>query len=276
MIPAATFIGGGGPDDPHGPPPRDPPDLPRPEHVPGLSRRDLVPPGVAADHLHGRAGHRRVRADAVHAAHPPGADQAGLGAEHRLGRHRRRRRGQGGAARGRRLPQRPPALPRARRQGAQGHPPARPARHRQDAAGQGRGPRVRRHLLLPVGRLVRRDVRRRRRRPHPPPVQGRAQEGAGDRVHRRARRGRRPPRLRRLRRARPDPEPAPGRDGRLHRPQGGGGDRRLEPAREARPGPAAPRPLRPPDLRLARPTSPGASASSTSTRATSRWPTTST
>ena len=70
----------------------------------------------------------------------------------RLGRRGRRRRGQGRAAGGRRLPARPGALPRARRQGAQGHPAARPARHGQDAAGQGRGQRVRRALLLPVGR----------------------------------------------------------------------------------------------------------------------------
>ena len=39
----------------------------------------------------------------------------------------------------------------------------------------------------------------------------------GDRVHRRARRGGRPPRVRRLRRARPDAEPAPGRAGRVRR-----------------------------------------------------------
>ena len=115
-----------------------------------------------------------------------------------LGRHRRRRGGQGGAARGRRLPARPRALPRSRREGAEGHPAPRAAGHRQDAAGQGRRARVGRHLLRPVGGLVRRDVRRRRRRPDPPPVQIRAQEGARDRVHRRARRGRRPPRLRRL------------------------------------------------------------------------------
>ena len=52
----------------------------------------------------------------------------------------------------------------ARREGAEGHPAARPARHRQDAAGQGRRQRVRREVLLPVGRRVRRDVRRPRRR----------------------------------------------------------------------------------------------------------------
>ncbi len=52
------------------------------------------------------------------------------------------------------------------------------------------------------------------------------------------------------RRARPDAQPAAGRDGRLQRPQGRRRDRGLEPARQARPGAAAPRPLRPPDLRL--------------------------
>ena len=44
-----------------------------------------------------------------------------------------------------------------------------------------------------------------------------ARERPGDRLHRRARRGRRAARLRHLRRARPDPEPAAGRDGRLRR-----------------------------------------------------------
>ena len=45
-----------------------------------------------------------------------------------------------------------------------------------------------------------------------------ARENApGDRLHRRARRGRRPARLGHLRRARPDAEPAAGRDGRLRR-----------------------------------------------------------
>ena len=114
----------------------------------------------------------------------------------RLGRHRRRRRGQGRAAGGRRVPARPQAVQAARREGAQGRPAARAARHRQDAAGQGRRPRVRRAVLLAVGVLVRRDVRRPRRRAHPPPVPRGAQARARDHLHRRARRRRRAPRHR--------------------------------------------------------------------------------
>ena len=76
-------------------------------------------------------------------------DSDGLG---QVGRGRGRRRGQGRAARGRRLPDATRALQEARREGPQGHPAARPARHRQDAAGQGRRQRVRRAVLLAVGR----------------------------------------------------------------------------------------------------------------------------
>ena len=52
-----------------------------------------------------------------------------------------------------------------------------------------------------------------------------------------------------LRREGPDAQPAAGRDGRLRLERPPRRDRRLEPARQARPGAAAPRPLRPPDLR---------------------------
>ena len=99
---------------------------------------------------------------------------------------------------------------------------------------------------------------------------GGAQERARDRLHRRARRGRRPPRRRHLRREGPDAQPAARRDGRLRRERRRRRDRRLQPAREARPGAAAPRPLRPPDLRRAARPSAAASGSSRSTRATSR------
>ena len=69
------------------------------------------------------------------------------------------------------------------------------------------------------------------------------------RVHRRDRRGRPPSRRRprrRQRRARADAEPAAGRDGRLRGQRGRHPDRRHQPARRARPGAAAARPLRPP------------------------------
>ena len=168
-----------------------------------------------------------------------------------MGRGRRRRRGQGRAAGGRRLPARPGALPQARREGPEGHPPARPARHRQDAAGQGRRQRVRRAVLRPVGGELRRDVRRPRRGPHPAPVRRGAQAPPGDRLHRRDRRRRRRARLGQQLRARADAQPAAGRDGRLLDHRRLRRDRRVEPAREARSGAPAPRPLRPPDPRLA-------------------------
>ena len=133
---------------------------------------------------------------------------------------------------------------------AEGHPAPRPARHRQDAAGQGGRQRVRREVLLAVGGRVRGDVRRPRRRAHPAPVRDRARQPPGDHLHRRDRRGRRRARLGQQLRARADAQPAAGRDGRLQQLRRPRRDRGLEPARQARPGAAAPRPLRPPDLRL--------------------------
>ena len=92
---------------------------------------------------------------------------------------------------------------------------------------------------------------------------------ARDHLHRRARRGRRPPRHRQQLRARADAQPAAGRDGRLRLGRRGPRrrDGRLEPAREARPRAAAPRALRPPGLRLAARRRRGASGSCASTRA---------
>ena len=56
-----------------------------------------------------------------------------------LGRRRRRRGGQGRAARGGRLPAPPEALPAARRPRAEGDPPLRAAGHGEDAAREGGG-----------------------------------------------------------------------------------------------------------------------------------------
>ena len=81
---------------------------------------------LAAADLHG-ADRRRPRLDApLHAAHEAAGDQARLEGVDQLGRRRRRGRGQGGAARDRRLPARPEALPQARRHGAEGRAAARP------------------------------------------------------------------------------------------------------------------------------------------------------
>ena len=78
----------------------------------------------------------------------------------------------------------------------------------------------------------------------------RGQEGGPlHHLHRRDRRRRAPPRGgpgRGERRARTDPEPAPGGDGRLRRQRGHHRHRRHQPRRCPRPGPAAPRALRPP------------------------------
>ena len=144
----------------------------------------------------------------------------------------------------------PKRFDEARREGAEGHPAPRPARHRQDAAGQGRRARVGREVLLAVGRRVRRDVRRPRRRPHPAAVREARKDAPGDHLHRRDRRRRRRARLGQQLRARADAQPAAGRDGRLQHDRRPRRDRRVQPAREARPGAAAPGPLRPPDLRL--------------------------
>ena len=181
------------------------------------------------------------------AADQAAGDQALVLELRRLGRRGRGGGGQGRAARGGRVHARPQALQGARRARAQGHPAARPSGHRQDAAGQGRGQRVQRDLLRPVGRLVRGDVRGPRRRAHPAAVPPGAQGRPGDRLHRRARRGGRHPRQGHLGREGPDAQPAAGGARRLRRPRRRGRDRRLEHARAARPGAPSPGALRPPD-----------------------------
>ncbi len=212
---------------------------------PGLGR------ALAADHLHGPDRRGADHDPALHAAHQAAADQAVLVELGGLGRRRRSRGIQGRAARGGRVPARSQALSQAGRPRSQGDPPARPAGHGQDAAGQGGGPRVERDLLRPVGVLVRRDVRGPGRGPHPAAVPPGAQGGAGDHLHRRARCRGGHARQGHLGREGPDAEPAAGRARRLLRPRQHRGDRRVQPAREARSGAAAARSLRPPDLRHA-------------------------
>ena len=205
-------------------------------------RRDL-----AADHLHGSAARGAAPRGAHHAAHQAAGDQARVLQLGALGRRGRRGGGQGRAPRGGGVHARPQALPQARRPGSEGHPAPRPAGHRQDAAGQGGGQRVQRHLLRPVGGLVRGDVRGPRRRTHPAAVPPGAQGGPGDHLHRRARRRGGHPRQGHLRREGPDAEPAAGGARRLRRPRRRGGDRGLQHAGASRSGAAAPGPLRPPD-----------------------------
>ena len=93
---------------------------------------------------------------------------------------------------------------------------------------------------------LRRDVRRRGRKPRPRPVRAGQEERSLHHLHRRNRRGRPSPwrRPRRwTRRARADPEPVAGRDGRLRVERRRHPDRRDEPSRRARSGAAAARPL---------------------------------
>ncbi len=74
-----------------------------------------VGPRLGPVDLHGSARGPGVHDDAAGPPDQAGRDPPRDDAPDRLGRHRRRRRGQGRAARGRRLPARPQALPRARR-----------------------------------------------------------------------------------------------------------------------------------------------------------------
>ena len=100
-----------------------------------------------------------------------------------------------------------------------------------------------------LGLRVRRDVRGRRRQPRPRPVRPGEAQFAVHRLRRRDRRGRPPARRRPrrvARRARADPQPDPRRDGRLRHEHERDRRRGHQPPRRARPGAAAPGPLRPP------------------------------
>jgi cell division protease FtsH len=104
-------------------------------------------------------------------------------------------------------------------------------------------------VLQHLGFGLRRNVRRRRRRARARHVRAGEEEFALHHLHRRDRRGRSPARRRprrRQRRARADPEPVAGRNGRLRGDHRRHRDRRDQPSRRARPGAAAPGPLRPP------------------------------
>ena len=119
----------------------------------------------------------------------------------------------------------------------------------QDAAGQGHRRRGRRAVLLPVRLRLRRDVRRRRGRPRPRHVPAGPGQRPVHRLHRRARRPGQDPRhghRRRPRRARADAQRPAGRDGRLRLQQRRDRHGRHQPPGDARPGPAAARPLRSP------------------------------
>ncbi len=164
---------------------------------------------VDADHLLRGRDLPSPLHDPLHAAREAGAGRQGLAGRCLVERRRRAGRGEGRAARGRRVPARPQALRAARCARAARDPAPRAAGHREDAAREGGRQRVRRELLFAERVLVRRDVRGARRGSHPQAVRRGAQERALDRVHRRARRRRHRPRRRRdPSRARSDAEPA--------------------------------------------------------------------
>ena len=192
-------------------------------------------------------GRRRRRRDVVRAQ--PREDLRRRRSEGALRRCRRRRRSRGGAEGDRRVPEEPEEVHEPRRPDSEGRAARRPAGHRQDAA-RARGRRRSAGAVLQPERIgVRRDVRRRRRRPHPRSVPAGRSQGAVHRLHRRARRARQGARAepdRQPRRARADAQPAARRDGRLRLAQGRHHHGRDQPARGARPGAAPPGPLRSP------------------------------
>ena len=184
-------------------------------------------------------------------------------------RGRRRGRRDQGRAPGR-IPLRPESASSGSEQGAEGHPAPRAARDREDAAREGGCARIGGELLsqsassfveMFAGLGAARIGASSRRRGTTP----------RDR-HRRARRGRRRPRFRHLGRAGPDPEPAPGRDGRLQRARGRCRDGGVEHAREARQGAPAARAVRPPGVRPATGPEGGSARSSRSTPSRNRSP----
>ena len=214
------------------------------------------------DRLLGAArGRLRRHLGARHAAHGAGRRRHGV---HQEPRPHLRREGDRHhvrtTSRGRTRPRRswrrssmflkePGQFKAARRQAAEGRPADRPAGHRQDAAGEGRGRRGQRAVLLDQRLRVRRAVRRHGRGARARPLRTGREQGALHRLHRRARRAGQGARAvghgRRPRRAREHAEPAAGRDGRLRHRQGRGHPRSDQPAGGARPGAPPRRPLRP-------------------------------
>ena len=185
----------------------------------------------------------------------------GRGAQRRLGRCRRARRGARQVARGgRAAAQASGRLPPARNPPGARLPAVRPARHRQDDAGQGHGARERgqfhRHQVeRPAEQMVWREraADRAAVRPRAP---GRAD---GD-LHRRARQPGAGARRRNGRAAghRAGGQPDLERDGRARGAQQCRPDRRDQPAQSDRPGAASAGPLRRADLCRRRPMPPGA------------------
>ena len=162
-----------------------------------------------------------------------------------------------GALRGRRLPSPPGEVPQARRADPARRAARRPAGHRQDAArtrGRRRGGRA---VLLDGGVRVRRGDRRRGRLARARSVRPGQGGGAGDRLHRRARRHRAVAHVRVAGFSGGNDEREQTLNQILTEMDGFDSvderdrDRRDQPAGRARPGAAPPGPLRPPRLRAA-------------------------
>ena len=178
--------------------------------------------------------------------------QGGQEESHLRGRRGHRRGARGGAG-DRRVPEEARRLPQARRPHPQGRAPRRAARHGQDAARQGHRGRGAGPLLRDLRQRLRGDVRRRGREPHARHVRRGEEARAVHRLHRRDRlhrpeahgrgRARRQPRLR------ADAQHDARGDGRLRAERRRDRHRGDEPARHARFGAPAARPLRPPGER---------------------------
>ena len=204
------------------------------------------------------------------AADQAAADQAGLQPVGRLEGHRRRRRGQGRAAGDRRVPARPrqfQALGAKVPKGILLHGPpgtgktllAKAVAHESGAQffAQSAASFVEMFAGLGAARIRRLFAIARKHEPAIIFIDELDAVGG--------RRG-----IGHLRREGPDAQPAAGRDGRLRQRAARGRDRRLEPARQARPGAAAPGPLRPPGVRRAARRARAARGCWRCTRATSR------
>ena len=104
---------------------------------------------------------------------------------------RRNRRGEGGGAGDRRVPEEPGEILQARRQDSEGRPSRGPARNGQDASRQGDSGRGEGALLLNIRFGLRGDVRRSGRKPRARHVRSRQEVRALPHLHRRDRRRRR-------------------------------------------------------------------------------------
>ncbi len=210
----------------------------------------LVMLGVAVcSDLDAPAPRRRARVGHGVRQEPAPRVRQGRGPRH-VRRRRRQRRGRRGAGRGRRVPPDSREVPGARRADSQGRllvgPPGTGKTLLARAVAGEAGCRSSRSRARTSSRCSSASAR-----PGSATCSPQAEaEGPVPDLHRRARRPGQGPRQRhgrrQPRRARPDPESAPRRDGRVHRELGRDRHGGHEPPRDARPRPGAARSIRPP------------------------------